>query len=181
MAEEYYRKSIEQGSQLKGQTYYKNQRQYILFLSRLGRSQESIDHYSKLTLQEPDNSKHYSSLIAAYKCAGDLKNAIKVAETGLALFPDDAILLTYAGDIYRQLFDYDNAKKCWERAYQLDRDLIDTQYSLACYYLESHLFEQAEKALNEIIAWNKERGYEIENRWAESELKKLEQAENRNE
>ena len=177
-AEEYYIKSIEQGSQIKEQSYYKNQRQYILFLSRLGRSQESIDKYSKAILQEPGNPQHYSSLIAAYKNAGDLKNAIKVAETGLALFPSDAILLTYAGDTYKQLLDYDNAKKCWERAYQLDKNLIDSQYSLACYYIENRLPEQAEKALNEIIAWNNERGYEIENRWAESELKKIKQAEN---
>lgn len=181
VAEEYYIKSIEQGSQFKEESYYKTQRQYILFLSRLGRSQESIDKYSKLTLQEPDNPNHYSSLIAAYKNAGDLINAIKVAETGLALFPDNAILLTYAGDTYKQLLDYDNAKKCWERAYQLDKDLIDTQYSLACYYIENNLPEQAEEALNEIIAWNNERGYEIENRWAESELKKLKYTENKNE
>ncbi len=177
-AEEYYIKSIEQGSQLKEESYYKNQRQYILFLSHLGRSQESIDKYSKAILQEPDNPKHYSSLIAAYKNAGDLKNAIKVAETGLALFPNDAILLTYAGDTYKQLLDYDNAKKCWERAYQLDKDLIDTQYSLVCYYIENHLPEQAEKALNEILAWNNKRGYEIENQWVENELKQLKDAEN---
>ena len=60
-------------------------------------------------------------------------------------------------DTYKQLLDYDNAKKCWERAYQLDKDLIDTQYSLACYYIENNLPEQAEEALNEIIAWNNER------------------------
>ena len=111
---------------------------------------------------------------------GDLKNAIKVAETGLALFPSDAILLTYAGDTYKQLLDYDNAKKCWERAWQSNKDLIDIQYSLACYYIESHLPEQAEKTLNQIIDWNNRRGYEIENRWAENELKKIKQAKNLN-
>ena len=77
-----------------------------------------------------------------------------------------------------QLLDYDNAKKCWERAYQLDKDLIDTQYSLVCYYIENHLPEQAEKALNEILAWNNKRGYEIENQWVENELKQLKDAEN---
>ena len=181
LAEEYYIKSIEQGSQLKEQSYYKNQRQYILFLSRLGRSQESIEKYSKLMLEEPDNPMHYSCLIAAYKNTGNLKSAIKVAETGLGLFPNDTILLAYAGDTYKQLLDYDNAKKCWERAWQLDKDLIDVQYSLACYYIENNLFEQAEKTLNKIIAWNNERGYEIENRWAEIELKKINQSGNKNE
>jgi transcriptional regulator with XRE-family HTH domain len=173
VAEEYYIKSIELGSQLKEKSFYKNQRQYILFLSRIGRSQESIEKYSKLILEEPDNPMHYSCLVAAYQNTGDLKNAIKVAETGLGLFPNNSILLAYAGDIYKQLMDYDNAKKCWERAWQLDQDLIDAQYSLACYYIENQLPEQAEKSLNKIIAWNNERGYEIENQWAESELKKL--------
>ena len=85
-------------------------------------------------------------------------------------------MLTYARDTYKDLSDYDNAKKCWDRAYQLDKELIDTQYSLACYYIESHLPEQAEKVLNEIISWNHERGFEIENQWAEDELKNLKQA-----
>lgn len=180
VAEEYYIKSIELGSQHKEESFYKNQRQYILFLSHLGRSQESIDKYRKLMIQEPDNPMHYSCLAAAYKNTGDFKNAIKVAENGLGIFPNDAVLLSYAGDIYKQLKDYDNAKKCWERAWQANKDLIDIQYSLACYYIESRLPEQAEKTLNQIIDWNNRRGYEIENRWAENELKKIKQAKNLN-
>lgn len=175
IAEEFYQKAIDQGAQLKGPSYYKNQRQYILFLSRLGRSQESIDKYKQLIIQEPNNPMHYSALIAAYKNAGDFQNAVKVAEAGLALFPNDVVLLIYAGDTYKNLQDYNHAKQCWIRAYQLDQEAIDSQYSLACYYIENHLFEQAEEVLNEIISWNNERGYEIENKWAENELRKLKQ------
>ena len=169
IAEEFYQRAIDQGSQLKGSSFYKNQRQYILFLSRLGRSQESIDKYKQLIIQEPDNPMHYSSLIAAYK------NAVKVVEAGLALFPNDVVLLIYAEDTYKNLQDYNHAKHCWLRAYQLDKEAIDSQYSLACYYIENHLFEQAEEVLNEIISWNNERGYEMENKWAENELRKLKQ------
>lgn len=83
--------------------------------------------------------------------------------------------MIYAGDTYKNLQDYNHAKQCWIRAYQLDQEAIDSQYSLACYYIENHLFEQAEEVLNEIISWNNERGYEIENKWAENELRKLKQ------
>lgn len=38
-AEQYYEKAIEAGSKSKESSYYKNQRQHILFLSRLGRAQ----------------------------------------------------------------------------------------------------------------------------------------------
>ena len=88
------------------------------------------------------------------------------------------LLLIYAGDTYKNLQDYNHAKYCWIRAYQLDKEAIDSQYSLACYYIENNLFKQAEQVLNEIISWNNERGYEIENKWPENELRKLKQNNN---
>lgn len=175
-AEEYYRRSIEEGRKQKGDAYYKNQRQYLLFLSRLGRSKESAEKYSGLLSQEPNNPKYYPLLILAYQSMGELQKAAETADKGLARFPEDALLLIYAGNVYKQQCDFERAVACWKKAYQIDGEMIDAEYALAAYYLENQWLKQAEQALHEIISWNTKRGYEIENAWAQKELQKLQQA-----
>lgn len=172
-AERYYKEAVEIGAASKSEAYYKNQRQYILFLSRIGRSQESIDVFRRLVDEEPENPMNYISLTAAYKFAGDLQNALNTAQKGLFLYPDNALLLTYAGDIMKNLGDIESAKDYWERAYVADNDMIDAKYSLASYYIGQNIPDKAENELRDIIAWNNERGFEVENVWAERELSKI--------
>lgn len=172
-AEEYYERAIETGSELKESSYHKNQRQHVLFLASLGRAQESVEKYKGLILQEPDNSMNYSSLIFAFECAGDLQSALQTAKKALARFPNDAMLLTFAGEIYKELFDFEHAQSCLSKAFEIDGELIDTQYSLASLFAEKGLFEKASQTLRLIIKWNSERGYENENKWAEKELQRI--------
>lgn len=124
--------------------------------------------------QEPNNPMNYSSLVSAYKCAEDYNNAVRVAEEGLRLFPNDTILLTYAGDTYKKLGMYNKAVECWDKAFEIDPEMIDTRYSMADYLIEQGQNKEARKVLNQIIEWNTQRGYEIENKWAINELNKLE-------
>ncbi|PNT92086.1 tetratricopeptide repeat protein [Clostridium thermosuccinogenes] len=123
--------------------------------------------------QEPNNPMNYSSLICAYKCAGDFDNAIRVAEEGLRLFPNDAILLTIAGYTYKNLGIYNKAIECWDKAFEIDPEMIDTRYSLVDYLKEQGQYEKARNVLNQIIEWNTQKGFEIENKWAIAELNKL--------
>ena len=174
IAEKYYRQAIKEGSKVKDEEYYRNERQYTLFLSRLGRIQENIKHHLALLEQEPDNPMNYSSLVCAYKCAGDFDNAIRVAEKGLKLFPNDAILLNYAGDTYKRLGKYDEAIECWDKAFEISPEMIDTRYSMVDYLIEQGQIEKAKIVLNQIIEWNAQRGYEVENKWAIDKLNKLE-------
>ena len=174
IAEKYYLQAIEEGKKTKDEEYYRNQRQYILFLSRLGRIRESIKRHSALLEQESDNPMNYSSLVCAYKCAGDFNNAIRIAEKGLELFPNDAILLNYAGDTYKKLGKFDEAIECWDKAFKINPEMIDTRYSMADYLIEQGEIDKAKIVLKQIIEWNAQRGYEIENKWVIAKLNKLE-------
>lgn len=127
IAEKYYVEAIENGEDQKDEEYYKIQRQYILFLSRLNRAKESISRHSYLLEQEPNNPMNYSSLVAAYICENDFLKAIEVAEKGLELFPNDAILIVYAGDIYKRLGKHKEALECWDKAFNIDPEMIDTR------------------------------------------------------
>lgn len=172
-AEEYYLKAIEKGKNSKSNEYYKNQRQYILFLSKISRGHESIKRYAEILENEPDNPMSYSSLLSAYKCVGDYGNALKIAEKGLSIFPNDAILLVYAGDTCKNLGKYNNAIEYWDKAFTIDPEMIDTRYSLAFYYIEQSEKDKATETLNQIFDWNNKRGFTIENKWVKSELDKL--------
>lgn len=116
---------------------------------------------------------YYSSLILAHKCAGDLQSALQTAEKALARFPNDAMLLTFAGDIYKELSDFERAQSCLSKAFEIDGKLIDAQYSLFSLFAEEGLFEKASQTLQLIIKWNSERGYETESKWAEKELQRI--------
>lgn len=175
LAEAYYLQAIEDGKKHKDLSYYKNQRQYILFLSRLSRHDENINRHVSLLEHEPNNPMNYSSLVAAYKCAGDNENAIKTAEKGLSIFPNDAILLVYAGDTYKHLNEFDKALECWNKAFEIDPEMIDTRYSLAFYLMEVSQYINAKEVFIQIKEWNNQRGFYIENRWVNAELNKLEE------
>jgi transcriptional regulator with XRE-family HTH domain len=174
LAETCYVRAIEEGETQKDETFYKNQRQYVRFLARQGRHQENIERHTALLEQEPDNPMNYSSLAAAYQSAGDYEKAAEVAGKGLSAFPNDVMLLISAGDSYKQLGKFDQAIACWNKAFEADPEAIDTRYSLAFYYLESGQRSKAKEVLLQIKEWNHQRGYYMENKWVNAELKKLE-------
>jgi transcriptional regulator with XRE-family HTH domain len=173
IAERYYLDAIEQGSKIKDKEYYKNQRQYIRFLSRSGRNSEIIERHINILENEPDNPMNYSSLSAAYQCAGEYDNSLKTAEQGLQLFPDNAILLANAGDICKALKKYDKAVMYWNKAFAIDPDMIDTRYSTAFYLKEQGYIEDAERVFLQIFQWNEQHGFDIENKWIKEELYKI--------
>jgi transcriptional regulator with XRE-family HTH domain len=176
LAERYYLEADEKGTGLKNAAYYKNQRQYILFLARLGRHRESIERHTVLLCGDPDNPMHYSALAEAYKCAGDMEKAYNIAEKGLSWFPDDALLLVFAGDICKRLGKIDKAITYWNRAYAIDPEMIDTRYSLAMYLTETEQYRKAEEVWLHIIGWHEQRGYMIETKFAKTELMKVRKA-----
>ncbi|KWX69804.1 helix-turn-helix domain-containing protein [Paenibacillus jilunlii] len=174
LAESFYVQANEEGKKQKDVSFYKNQRQYILFLSRLGRHEESINRHVSLLEQEPNDPMNYSSLVAAYKCASDNVNAIKIAQKGLSIFPNDAILHVYAGDTYKHLSEFDKALEHWNKAIEIDSEMIDARYSIAFYLMEIGQYEKAKEAFVQIKEWNNQKGFYIENRGVNIELNKLE-------
>lgn len=175
-AEEYYTSAIKQGETSKNKDYYFNQRQYILFLSRLSRVEESVKRHIELLEKEPNNPMNYSSLIVAYNCANNFEKAFAIAEKGLNLFPNDVILLVYAGDNCKQLGKFDKAVEYWNKAFKIDPEIMDTRYSLAFFLIEQGKKDEAIAILEQIIDWNNQKGFSIENKWVKSKLNKLMQS-----
>ncbi len=172
-AEHYYLDANERGSKIKDDAYYSNQRQYIGFLSHLGRSHESVERHLAILENEPDNPMNYASLIAAYKSAGDMENAYLTAKKGLHVFPDNATILVYAGDTCKILGKFDEAVEYWDRAFDINPEMIDTRFSTVFYLMEQGQNKEAENVWEQIIKWNEQRGFEIENKWVKRELNKL--------
>lgn len=173
IAEHYYLDADERGLKIKDEAYYSNQRQYIGFLSHLGRSYESVERYLAILESEPDNPMNYASLIAAYKSAGDMESAYLTAKKGLHIFPDNATILVYAGDTCKFLEKFDEAVTYWDKAFDINPEMIDTRFSMVFYLMEQGKNEEAENVWEQIIKWNEQRGFEIENKWVKRELNKL--------
>jgi transcriptional regulator with XRE-family HTH domain len=176
LAEKYYLEADAKGAELKTPEYYKNQRQYILFLSRLGRHRESIERHTMLLCNDPENPMNYSALAATYQCAGDLEKAYNIAEKGLSWFPDDAVLLVFAGDICKRLGKPEKAITYWNKAYAIDPEMIDTRYSLAMYLTETEQYWKAAEVWMHIIGWHEQRGFMVETKFAKAELAKVRKA-----
>ena len=173
IAEKYYLEAIKLGSKTKDDFYYKTHRQYMYLLSKLSRNSENIDNQKKNFELDPNNQENHILLLCAYLFANENKKAYEIALKALELFPRNAMILTFAGDVSNRLHFYDEAIKFWNQAFEIDPEMIDTRYSLASLYIKQGQNEEAIKVLEQIILWNNEKGYDIENKWIIKEVKKL--------
>ncbi len=71
-------------------------------------------------------------------------------DEALSRFPENSLLLTFAGDVARALGDDKKAVEYWEKAFAIDKEMIDAQYSLAKYFLEPG---KKDEALNISFPW----------------------------
>ncbi|MDD3123792.1 MAG: helix-turn-helix domain-containing protein [Candidatus Izemoplasmatales bacterium] len=173
VAEKYYLEAISLGSKIKDEFYYKIQRQYMYLLSTLGRSNENIENQTRNFESDPNNQENHILLLCAYIFANENKKAYELTLKALDIFPNNGIILTSAGDVAQRLNFYDKAIKYWNLAFEINPELIDTRYSLVSLLSEQGKNEEAIKELEEIILWNNDRGFEIENKWVMKEIAKL--------
>ena len=83
------------------------------------------------------------------------------------------MILTLAGDVSKRLHYNNEAIKFWNQAFEIDPEIIDTRYSLVSLHTEQGNNEETIKILEQIILWNNERRFDIENKWIIKEIKKL--------
>ncbi len=153
LAEKYYLEADDRGAMEKNAAYYKNQRQYILFLARLGRHRESIERHTLLLCGEPDNPMHYAALTAAYKCAGDFQKAYDIAEKGVSWYRTIRFSWPLPGIRASTLVKSTRLFLSGTVAYALDPEMIDTRYSLALHLTETGRYADAEKVWEHINGW----------------------------
>ena len=172
-AVELYNNAIELGEKVKDKTYYLTQLHLIALLARNNRNQESIDKYEKILKDEPNNIQHYISICSAYQFSKHYDKAWGIIECGLKIDANNALLLTYAGDICKCLNKYDDAIAYWDKSFKIDNEIPDNLFSKVFLYQE---LDEKEKALEmwlEIICWLEQRGFHIDVKWANTELEKL--------
>lgn len=96
-----------------------------------------------------------------------------IVEKGLERFPDNEFVVAYAGDIYYLLKEYEKANKCWEMVLMLNSERIDTRYALAEYYEKMCQWDEAMDLYKDILKWNEDKGYIIENHEVTKRIDKL--------
>ncbi len=143
-------------------TYQQLERQRMLLLSQIGENKRNIDEQSNKLSNNPNDFYCHLNLILAYFYAQDNEKALATFLEAEKLFPDQALLYAYGGDIYKSLHMWDEAYVCWNKALELDPEITSPMWAKAMCYEELGDFSKAHDVWVEIINWLEARGYEEE-------------------
>ncbi len=124
-------KVLQAGPQADEAIYWKAQRQKILFLSQIGRGEESIQTFQAATEQDPQAENHWICLILSHQQAGSHEKALEVYQKAQEIFPGCAMLCYFSGVSYSALGDTQQAMVQWNRALELDPGFMDAMYAKA--------------------------------------------------
>jgi tetratricopeptide (TPR) repeat protein len=117
--------------------------------------------------------REYRFVGHAYLTAHDYTHALETAEAGLALAPDDAVLIAVRGEAKAGLGDAEGALSDWRRALELDPEDIGALYSSAFLLEREDRLEESAAAWQAIIDWNDARNQALETEWPKRELERL--------
>ncbi len=146
----------------KAWVYWSTWRQKASFLTEIGRGQEIIDEFTPRIEAGSTCIDEWITLIHAYCLAGDLAQALAIAEKCATRFPKSAMLHIYTGDICRALKRYEEAFAHWERAHALEPTWYDPAYAIAECYEEIGDYAQAYDAWKALINDLTARGFDAE-------------------
>lgn len=143
-------------------TFHQLERQRMLFLSQIGENKRNIDEQSMNLAKNPKDFYCHINLLVAYLYAQDNEKALEIFLNAEKQFPEQALLYTYGGDIYKRLYMWEQAFECWNKALELDAEITSPMWAKAMCYEELGDFQNAYQTWLEIIAWLEARGYEDE-------------------
>lgn len=144
------------------ETYQRTQRQYIFLQCQVGKFEEILSNLRNKLQENLQNANNWINLITAYQLSGHSQEASVWVEKALAKFPENALLHVYAGDIYRNLQQYEKAFAHWDQALQLDSTYLDAQYSKGFCYMEIKEYRKAYATWCELIDTLALRGFTME-------------------
>jgi tetratricopeptide (TPR) repeat protein len=153
-------------------TIERTRRQLIQAYAALQETHHAIELYEQRLAAAPDEIAEYRCLAHAYLAAGEYEEAGKVIESGLTL-TQDVDLLEQQGSVLAGQGRQEEALATWERVFELDGERISARYSRA--FLLERLGRLADAAgeWETVIAWLRERGYDVQAEWPERELARL--------
>jgi len=168
-AEAGYRRAIELGEP-------KYMRQYINLLGKLHRAEESIAPCRAALEESPHDPDVHVNLIYALLTAGQNEAAWQAAQTAVEKFPQNSIVLYYAGDIQKALGNHAIAIEFWQQSFAADPEDASALYGIACLHYDKGNKDEGRAAWQAVIDWPEERGFNSagETAWPLEMLAKLE-------
>ena len=133
----------------------------------------AVSSYEQRLASSPDEVREHRFLATAYVAAHAYEQALRVAEAGLRLAPDDAALVALRGDARAGLGAAEAALGDWRQALELDEEDIGPLYSTAFLLEREGRLAEAADAWRAIVEWCESRGYDVEAVWPKEELERL--------
>jgi tetratricopeptide (TPR) repeat protein len=148
---------------------------YQLISARAGLQEPElpIAEYEKELDAAPDQIRWYRLLASAYLSAHEHERARDVIDRGLAVEPDDPMLVGASAEARAGMGDPDGALADWGRALELDPDDIGPLYMSAFVLERIGRRQEAIDSWQAIIDWSEARGYELDTIWPKQELVRL--------
>jgi tetratricopeptide (TPR) repeat protein len=148
---------------------------YQLISARAGLQEPElpIAEYKKELESAPHEIRWYRLLAGAYLKAHDYDRAGEVVDRGVALAPDDPMLVGSRAEVRAGQGDAEGALTDWRRALELDPDHIGPLYMSAFLLERIGRRKEAMDTWQAIIDWSEARGYELDTIWPKQELARL--------
>lgn len=146
--------------------------QLIGAYAALGEPERPLERYQQRLAQSPGEVREHRFLANAYLAARNYGEAARVIEAGLALAPDDRLLLESRGQVRAATGDPQGALADWRRAVDPDRNLGPVY--LSAFLLERlGRLEEAVAAWQSIIEWCQSHDAPLTAEWPRREFERL--------
>jgi tetratricopeptide (TPR) repeat protein len=148
---------------------------YQLISARAGlqETEREVDVYEKRLAAAPDDVREHRLLARAYLAAGAYDKAHAVAERGLLLAPNDAILMYDRGEARAKSGDSEGALEDWRLALSLDSENLEPLYMSAFLFEREGRIAEAIEAWQSILDWSQARDNKLDMEWPIRELDRL--------
>jgi tetratricopeptide (TPR) repeat protein len=148
---------------------------YQLISARAGlrEAEREVEVYEKRLAEAPGDVREYRFLACAYLAAGAYDKARDVAERGLSMAPNDAILMYDRGEARSKTGDPEGALADWRVALALDTDDIGPLYMRAFLLEREGRIPEAIEAWQSILDWSRARDNKLDMEWPVRELERL--------
>jgi tetratricopeptide (TPR) repeat protein len=146
--------------------------QLIGAYAALGETERPVARYQQRLARSPGEVREHRFLAGAYLAAREYGEAARVIDAGLALAPDDRLLLEIRGQVRAATGDPEGALADWRRA-------VDPDHNLGPVYLSAFLLErlgrleEAAEAWQFIIDWCQSHDAPLTAEWPRRELERL--------
>ncbi len=137
-------------------------RQRIYFLGNTGRGQRVIDEQLEKIKTKGETAEDVLGLIMAYHHSRRAEEALPWLEKAMKLWPEEAKFFAYAGNACEQLGQPERAIEYWQKAYDMDKGLVDVLYSMAFCYEDMSRPDKAREVWMHMSREKSRLGFDVE-------------------